>query len=400
MPDDLIDAPSGPSSPSGPNLPAGFGGVAGPAAPLGGRSDWELASRRMPSAFDKLGPQARSIVVPGILLVVMAALGVATFAVGTVGVIGDVVDAKVFDDDSAGLSFGGVDAVACSQERRAVRDAASRYTIDQGRPPSDIDDLRGYLEGRPTEYTIEVDDGNAFVVPARGSVCGAGGGIADDVRLRDQMQTFLDVVDDSSSYNLLIFGSLLFGAAIAYQGYWLATAYRCLPRARQIHPPRRAYGPVVVYATNALVGGALMAALIGAEVHLEEPILFVFLYWAMVLAYVFFMVRALLRGMDMLGDVTFHFCGGDYLASRLMRLGLKGFFLVPFVTVLFTAGLEQVEWHTAAGWTLLVGLGLGFVVCPLVTLVSYVVAIVQATTGITNALDAAIAELDRAPVRA
>ena len=102
-------------------------------------------------------------------------------------------------------------------------------------------------------------------------------------------------------------------------------------------------------------------------------------------------IRALLRFVDMIGDVTFALAGGHYGTARLMRFCLKGelwlyaVYVIAYGAVVFGAGV-------VARSILLFALG-GLFVLPVVFVLTYVVAVVVTTMAVGETLDKAAAQL-------
>lgn len=387
---------------SGPQLPAGFGAPSRVGAPTISRPAWELSGQNMPSAFDALGPRARSILAPGVILLVLVVGGVAALVIGYAGLATSLSDAQVFDagEGSSPFDVSNADQVTCRSERRLVAAAVASYrALEDAEPRSTGDLIPDYLAAQPSSYRVQTVDGRAEVVPVSGGACDGSSG--DDARTEDRARTATDTVAESASLGLAVVGMLAMGGAALYQGWFLATAYRCLPRGRQIHPSRRAYGPLLMYTLAALVIGSTAVALIASEVFYEEPLTATVIILLQELVFLFLIVRAVLRTIDMLGDVTFHFCDGHYVTSRLMRLCVKGTFLFPLASVLLAIGFGQADLTGTVPEAIVVATYVfGVIVCPLVLAICYVVAVSLAIGGVERALKAAAVELSRGSVTA
>lgn len=372
--------------------PRGLG--AGPAVPAGStrRPAWDFGTGKMPSAFDQIGPGARSVAVPGVLLLVLVSVGLAAMAVGAAGVIRSLADADVFEFEAAQVN---IPRAECATERRQARAAVLAYVADQGRPPATMSDLvPGYLDEAPGAFQLTVADGEAQVVARDDGRCGAfvsqgDSGVDDEQRARDAVDAFAA----APANGLLFGGGLALGAAAGFQGWWLASTYRCLPRKRQHRAPRRAYGPFVVYVVGLTAVASVQTAFVSSEVSYDEPIMTGSTLVLLQFTFLFALVFALLKAVEMLGDVTFHFCDGHYLTSRLMRLSIKGFFLLPAAGLVIGLGVGAAGFGEVGVAVMLVGWLLGSVICPLVFIISYVIAVMMAIFGVERALRAAAAEL-------
>lgn len=371
---------------------AGFRGPAGPRPAAGPAPVWDAGNQKpLPSALDQLGPQARSIIVPGILLVLLAVTGLAVSISGLAGMAGVIGDSEALEGEVTD-SFRTADTLACADERRDTRAALDSYVADTGEVPDDLSALvPTFLDEVPPNYRIVRGELDA----RPDGPCAA----TDDVDLaerdiQDRYDEAYTAVSGSSAYDLFISGMVLFGASLAFQGFWLATAYRCMPRSRQTHPAKRAYGPVVVFAVTAAIYYPLQAAVVGSSVDGGGGSGGGLLLFGISMVSLFLMVRALLRAIDMLGDVTFHFQRGHYLTSRVMRLSLKGFFLVPVIGTVLGIGLAVAGAVEVAALILTASLLVGLGLFPVVAFVAYAVAIVLATVGVEQALGRARDDLN------
>lgn len=353
-----------------------------PRAPVGGYGGWttpSAAGMRLDSrssAAAKLGPEARSVVVPAALTAVIGSLVVLGSLVLSVAGLRAAAD---YTSDP-----GSVSGIECAIQRRAMQNVLDAYEQRTGRPPAseDVLDLE-VLDS--SEYVYDFSTRPPRVRPRVGSPCVAEAELSlTGTRSSDDPTTASDI------FALLPAG--LAGMGVVTACWWLACAYRCMPARERRHPVGHAFRPVRVGAVSLVALAAAGGVALGPAA--DEPL---FGSAVLVVVYVATIVagaRAALRVIDMIGDVTFVYRDGQYGTSRLMRICVK--------TILWSAPIWALLLVvTAVGDSTTAALLLLAVVCVAVTAglvgtIAAVVAVVQVTTGIETTLRAAAAEHDAA----
>ncbi|HEV7720089.1 MAG TPA: hypothetical protein VGO60_02340, partial [Iamia sp.] len=205
----------------------------------------------------------------------------------------------------------------------------------------------------------------------------------------------------SLGLGLLLGSGLALWVGAGLVSWWLASAYRCLPRTARGVTPRRAYTLVRTMTGTTLVF-CVATFLVGRYVTPEEPLTGALIMLVVTTACLTGLVRALLVVIDMIGDVTFEFCGRHYGTSRAMRLSVLGLVLLP--GVLFCLGVLAgvVEDRPVILDAIFVGVLVVYAVAlilPVVFVVCLVVSIVLATAGIGGRLREGAEELRTAEAR-
>ncbi|HMJ76412.1 MAG TPA: hypothetical protein VK507_10595 [Iamia sp.] len=356
----------------------------------------KIAQAYVPS-LDRLAVEARSVAVPagialtliiGALLATVAALTLTGFAVERSAVLDDL--------DSVSQELTVREAQACRDRRQDLEDARTRHIDETGGRPTDIDDLSPGAD----DFVL---DRNGHPVPAPGSACESIGATSTSSAQAVEDRAAAAWAEVAASLGVaLIWASVLalwIGAGAV--SWWLAAAYRCLPRAARGVTPRRAYTLVRTMAGTTLAF-YVAAFLVDRHVADQEPLTGALIVLVVVTACLAFLVRALLVVIDMIGDVTFEFCGRHYGTSRAMRLSVLGLVLVPGARFGLGVLAGAASYGSVLQDAISVGVLLVYLVAlilPVVFVVCLVVSIVLANTGIGGRLREGAEELQAAEAR-
>jgi hypothetical protein len=318
------------------------------------------------SPLTKLGPEARSLWGPALLTVVLLLAALVTTGALVVDLATNV--------DTDELRSVDADETDLDPADGASPDDGDGVVVEPG-------------EGRDPGVTID----DPFASGDRPS--------AADER-RERGTDALVEAYESTSARLALLAVALIAAALVMQARWLAVAYRCLPGRQQIRRPGQAYRPVRV-AVGYLLAWTALAALAEGPFE-DDPGIVVLLAALINLVTLVCMVFALLRVIDMIGDVTFAYAHRHYGTARAMALSLKGELLLYGLLVVLAFAAVSVEPGSTAALVLdiagMTTLGL-LAVLPVVFVVSYVIAVLIATAAVEATLSRAadqLAQLERA----
>jgi len=371
----------------------------GSVAPLEVTPVDKIAQAYVPS-LDRLPVEARSVAVPaGIALTVIVGALVAT--VVTLTLFGFAIEraAVLANLDSVSQELSTREAAACRERRQDLEGARNRHIDETGEAPTDIDDLDPGAE----DFVLDRD---GRPVPAPGSAC-------EGIGLRSTSSpTSTQAVEDRAStawtevaglgLGLFLVSGLAVWVGAGLVSWWLASAYRCLPRTSRRETPRRAY-TLVRTMIGTTLGLFVSFSLVGRYMTPEEDSLTGGVTLLVVMAVCLaLLVRALLVVIDMIGDLTFEFCGRHYGTSRAMRLSVLGLVLLP--GVLFCLGMLEGTTRDRAVVEDVVTVGVFLVgVVALILLAVFVVCLVisigLATVGIGGRLREGAEELHAAEGR-
>lgn len=364
-------------------------GVPGPGVPLvgGGPAAPRLAGPRAVrdrTPVDRLSPQARSVVVPAVVAVLLILV---TPVVALVALAVGLRDATASGGGAADDAFD-----ECRAERAEIQDDLAAFRTRTGRHPAGDDEIPPYDHDR---FIVRYDEWSTDVDTVPGSPCdqrwsattwgttGQRAGAEDDSPFGDLAEAM--TFDEP----LQLVAAGLGGMAVGSLSWWLACAHRCLPRRERSVDPSRAYGPVWVLAAG-FVAISFIQGLALASGYDPTGSLFVSYLWlGTTLAASVAMVRALRVSADMIGDVT-HVVAGGHAPTRIMKAALT--------TMLWACGVILASTVVAIGSSpFLVVAGLATLVllaAHLVALVAYGMGVVMATLGIERTLGEAAAQLD------
>lgn len=313
--------------------------------------------------------------------VVTALVGLAIVVASLFAAVVGVVAASEAASETAD---GAPSQIECALQRRSLQLLLDDHERRRDRTATSERDL-GVGIHETSEYEIDFSVDPPEVRPRPGSVCAAD---AEVSILADW-----DEGDDAWSVAwaaaaLLPIG--LGGLGLTMGCWWLAAAYRCLPRHERRHPVGHAFRLVrVVVLANLGLAAALGLA---AGPAAGEPVVAgAVLLLGYILSAVLH-VRAVLRAIDMIGDITFVYRRGQYATSRIMRVCvLTVVVAVPTSSILvLIAGAQESSMASYAFLAVLCAA----ITAAVVGAVAAVVAVIQVTVSIESTLNRAASELD------
>jgi hypothetical protein len=353
--------------------------VLGPAPP--GLAPPRSARDRTP--VDRLSTQARSVVVPAVVAVLLI------LVTPVVVLLSLVVTLRDADLGAGGSAVDRYDE--CQSARREIRDDIEAFQARTGRVPAGDDDLPAYdrerfavdytrarpspqpVPGGPCDLTVRVGTGTTTV---------HGPGAEDD-----GFRSLAEALTFDEPLQLVAAG--LGGTAMGALAWWLACAHRCLPTRDRTVDPSRAYGPVWVLGAGFVASSFVQGLALASGGDAGGSLMVFYLWVATSLAVGLAMVKTLRTSADMIGDIT-HALAGGHAPTRLMQAALT--------TILWALGVALVSTVLAIGAApLLAVAGLATVVvwlAALVALVAYGIAVIMATVAIERSLGEAAAQLD------
>lgn len=385
--------PAGPGGPIGDEPRPGWNGGAHPGPPLGpppspvagsggdGVTPPSVRPGTGDTARELLSPQARSVLVPA---VVTALTGLVILLASAVGAVLGVVAASEASED---LPDGAPSNLECAFQRRSLQLLLDDYEQRRGRAPTSERDL-GVEVLDSAEYRIDFTVDPPAVRPRPGSTCAADA----EVSILADWDEGEDAWSVASAASALVpIG--LGGLGLTMGCWWLASAYRCLPRNERRHPVGHAFRLVRVVVVANLGLAAALGLAVGPAAG--EPIVAGVVLLLGYLVSAVLHVRAVLRAIDMIGDITFVYRRGRYTTARIMRTCV-----MTIVLALPTAFLLALL--AGARDSSIAAIGFLVVLCAAITAavvgaIAAVVAVVQVTVAIESTLRRAAAEIAAGP---